>query len=197
MLIKRQAKLAVNGIDFNTIGIFQCKKRMGIKDKNGKPFSKTYLKTIHNQISAILNHAVRYYDLKVNPAAKVGNMGKEQTKEMRFWTKAEYLKFSEAMMDKSACKTVGFTVSPEENDQINFAFKLSGHTKQDFLISRVLNIDIIVHGNPRVYKALKNQLAEVLSELKRIKNGLAVDDDLLPTIQLITTTLNGLKGDRE
>ena len=75
---------------------------MGIKDKNGKSFSKTYLKTIHNQISAIFNHAVRYYDLKVNPAAKVGNMGKEQTKEMRFWTKAEYLKFSEAMMDKSA-----------------------------------------------------------------------------------------------
>ena len=95
------------------------------------------------------------------------------------------------------CKTVGFNVSPEENDQINFAVKLSGHTKQDFLISRVLNRDIIVHGNPRVYKALKNQLAEVLSELKRIKNGLAVDDDLLSTIQLITTTLNGLKGDRE
>lgn len=75
---------------------------MGNKDKNGKPFSKTYLKTIHNQISAIFNHAVRYYDLKVNPAAKVGNMGKDQTKEMKFWTKAEYLKFAEAMMDKSA-----------------------------------------------------------------------------------------------
>ena len=95
------------------------------------------------------------------------------------------------------CKTVGFNVSPEENDQINFAVKLSGHTKQDFLISRVLNRDIIVQGNPRVYKALKNQLAEVLSELKRIKNGLTVDDELLSTIQLITTTLNGLKGDRE
>lgn len=73
---------------------------MAFRDHKGKAFSKTYLKTIHNQLSAIFNHAVRYYDLKSNPAAKVGNMGKEQTKEMKFWTKPEYLKFAEAMMDK-------------------------------------------------------------------------------------------------
>ena len=70
------------------------------KDENGKPYSPVYLKTIHNQISAIFNHAVRFYELKSNPAAKVGNMGKEKTHEMLFWTKAEYIKFSEAMMDK-------------------------------------------------------------------------------------------------
>ena len=73
---------------------------MGYRDSAGKPYSKTYLKTIHNQISAIFNHAVKFYDLKSNPAAKVGNMGKEQTKEMQFWTKPEYLKFAEAIMDK-------------------------------------------------------------------------------------------------
>lgn len=50
---------------------------MGYRDSAGKPYSKTYLKTIHNQISAIFNHAVKFYDLKSNPAAKVGNMGKE------------------------------------------------------------------------------------------------------------------------
>ena len=70
------------------------------KDNNGKPFSPSYLKTIHNQLSAIFNHAVRYYDLPSNPAAKAGNMGREKHREMLFWTKAEYLKFSEAMMDK-------------------------------------------------------------------------------------------------
>lgn len=70
------------------------------RDKDGNGYSPTYLKTIHNQISAIFNHAVKYYELKSNPAAKAGNMGKEKTKEMLFWTKPEYLKFSEAIMDK-------------------------------------------------------------------------------------------------
>lgn len=80
--------------------MFWQNEMMGYRDSAGKPYSKTYLKTIHNQISAIFNHAVKFYDLKSNPAAKVGNMGKEQTKEMKFWTKPEYLKFAEAIMDK-------------------------------------------------------------------------------------------------
>lgn len=73
---------------------------LGYKDKNGKPYSPVYLKTLHNQLSAVFNHAVRHYNLKVNPAAQVGNMGKPKSREMLFWTKAEYLKFAEAMMDK-------------------------------------------------------------------------------------------------
>lgn len=73
---------------------------LAYRDEKGKPYSQTYLKTVHNQLSAIFNHAVRYYDLRSNPAAKAGNMGKEQTGEMLFWTKEEYLKFSEAVMDK-------------------------------------------------------------------------------------------------
>lgn len=70
------------------------------KDKNGKPYSPMYLKTLHNQLSAIFNHAVRFYGLRENPAAKVGNMGKAKSKEMQFWTQDEYAKFAEAMMDK-------------------------------------------------------------------------------------------------
>ncbi len=73
---------------------------MSYRDKNGRAFSPVYLKTLHNQLSAIFNHAVKYYELKSNPAAKAGNMGKEKSKEMLFWTKDEYLKFAEAMMDK-------------------------------------------------------------------------------------------------
>lgn len=73
---------------------------MDYRDENGKAFSPVYLKTLHNQLSAIFNHAVRYYELKSNPAAKAGNMGKEKTKEMFFWTKDEYLKFADEMMDK-------------------------------------------------------------------------------------------------
>lgn len=73
---------------------------IAVRDGNGKPYSPTYLKTIHNQLSAIFNHAVRFYELSTNPAQKAGNMGKERTQEMLFWVKEEYLKFSDSMMDK-------------------------------------------------------------------------------------------------
>lgn len=75
-------------------------KIMSIRQKDGTPYSPTYLKSVHSQLSAIFNHAVRYYKLKQNPAEIAGNMGKETHKEMLFWTKEEYLKFAEAMMDK-------------------------------------------------------------------------------------------------
>ena len=70
------------------------------KDENGKPYSPVYLKTVHNQLSAIFNHAVRYYNLRENPCKKAGSMGKKKNREMLFWTKEEYLKFANAMMDK-------------------------------------------------------------------------------------------------
>ena len=70
-----------------------------VKSDN-KKYSPVYLKTLHNQLSAIFNHAVRFYGLSSNPAAKVGNMGKEKNKEMQFWTQEEYKKFAEAVMDK-------------------------------------------------------------------------------------------------
>lgn len=73
---------------------------LAYRDEKHKPYSPTYLKTLHNQLSAIFNHAVRFYDLRSNPAAKAGNMGSEESKEMLFWTKEEYQKFAEVMMDK-------------------------------------------------------------------------------------------------
>ena len=73
---------------------------MNLKKPNGEPYSTTYLKSIHSQLSAIFNHAVRYYRLQKNPAEIVGNMGKDSHKEMLFWTKDEYLKFAKVVMDK-------------------------------------------------------------------------------------------------
>ena len=73
---------------------------INLRDKNGKAYSPVYLKTVHNQLSALFNHAVKFYGLSSNPAAKVGNMGKSKSREMLFWTQEEYQKFSEAMMDK-------------------------------------------------------------------------------------------------
>ena len=92
-------------------------------------------------------------------------------------------------------KTIAFRVSPEENEQIEIAVRLSGLTKQDYITRRLLNRDIVVQGNPRVYKALRDQLAAVLEELERIEAGDKVDDELLATIHLITMTMDGMKED--
>ena len=91
-------------------------------------------------------------------------------------------------------KTIAFRVSPEENEQLNIAVALSGLTKQDYITNRLLSRDIVVQPNPRVYKALKNQLEMVNSELKRIDNGEHTNSELLETINLIAVTLNGIKG---
>ena len=73
---------------------------MKLKQDNGEAYSPTYLKTIHNQLSAILNHAVNMYDLKDNVARKAGSMGKEESKEIMFWTQEEYQAFIEQVADK-------------------------------------------------------------------------------------------------
>lgn len=63
-------------------------------------YSPTYLKTINNQLNAIFNYAVRYYDLKSNPCAKAGSMGKSKAEEMDFWTGEEFRKFIDSVMNK-------------------------------------------------------------------------------------------------
>lgn len=90
-------------------------------------------------------------------------------------------------------RTVAFRVSEEENAQINTFVKLAGTTKQDYVTQRLLCHDVIVQGNPRVYKALKEQLAAVLVELRRIDSGTEVSDDLLDTIRMIARIMDGMK----
>lgn len=73
---------------------------LAFKRANGKGYSASYLRKIHSQLSAIFNHAVDFYHLPSNPAQKAGNIAIEEYKEMLFWTKEEYLKFADVMMDK-------------------------------------------------------------------------------------------------
>ena len=91
--------------------------------------------------------------------------------------------------------TVGFRVSPEENEEINRAVALSGLSKQEYCYRRCMERDVVVQGNPRMYKALKTQMADMLAELQRIEAGNNVSDDLLNIIELITVTMDGLKGE--
>lgn len=90
-------------------------------------------------------------------------------------------------------KTVAFRVSAEEDLQLETLVKLTGLTKQDYIIRRLLERDVVVQGNPKVYKALRDQLSAVLDELRRIEAGQGVSDELLDTIQMITTIMNGMQ----
>ena len=92
-------------------------------------------------------------------------------------------------------KTVAFRVSPEEDEQTETAVRLSGLTKQDYITRRLLCRDVMVQGNPWVYKALRNEMAAVLEELRRIEARGGVGDELLATIDLISVTLGGMKED--
>ena len=70
------------------------------RDADGKGYADTYLRTINNQLTAIFNHAVKFYDLPKNPCCAFKKLGKSEAQEMLFWTKDEYLKFSAAIQDK-------------------------------------------------------------------------------------------------
>ena len=90
-------------------------------------------------------------------------------------------------------KTVAFRVSPEEDRQIETFVKLSGLTKQDYITRRLTGKDVVVQGNPRVDKALRDQLAAVLNELRRIEAGGIVYDELLEAIEMIAVIMDGMK----
>lgn len=90
-------------------------------------------------------------------------------------------------------KIVALRMSPEESELLNTAVAISGLTKQDYIINKLLDRTVTVQPNPRVYKALKTQLENVLTELKEKEPS----DDLLETIRLINVTLYEMKGEIE
>ena len=95
-------------------------------------------------------------------------------------------------------KTIAFRMSPEEDRQLEAFVKISGLTKQDYIIQKLLNHDVVVKGNARVFKALRSLLGEVLTELKRIEAGTGINLDLMEIIRMMTDILSGMekpKGD--
>ena len=91
--------------------------------------------------------------------------------------------------------TVGFRVSPEENEQLNEVVALSGLPKQEYCYRRCMQRDIVVQPNPRVYKALKTTMEKILSELQRLSDAGGVTDEMRDTLTLLIATLKGMKGD--
>ena len=90
-------------------------------------------------------------------------------------------------------KTVAFRVSAEEDLQLETYVSMSGLTKQDYITRQLLCKDVVVQGNPRVFKALRDQFNAVLEELRRIEAGAGVDDELMDTIQMMAAIMDGMK----
>ncbi len=94
-------------------------------------------------------------------------------------------------------KTVSFRMSNEEIRLLNNLVSLSGLTKQDYIIKRLLCKDVVVVGNTRVYKALKNHMEQIFTELKRLSTMQEIDDVTLSTIQFIGQILQGMKEEKQ
>ena len=93
--------------------------------------------------------------------------------------------------------TVAFRVSPEEDALIEKAVSLSGLTKQDYIIKKLTDQEVIVQGNPKVYKALKTQMVQVLAELQQLTAGTEPSPDTMKAIQLIAQVMDGMKNEPE
>lgn len=89
--------------------------------------------------------------------------------------------------------TTSFRMSPEEREDLDTRVRLSGLTKQEYMVRRLLEREIVVQPNTRVFKALRNRMTDILTELRRIENGANVDDELLATIKTVAETYNGLE----
>ncbi len=90
-------------------------------------------------------------------------------------------------------KVVAFRMSKEEDELLGKYVKLSGMTKQDYIISRLLQREIVVQGNTRVHKALRSQMRDIYKELQRIRLGDDIREDMLMQLAQIVTTLEGIK----
>ena len=94
-------------------------------------------------------------------------------------------------------KTVSFRMSKEEIALLDNLVALSGLTKQDYIIKRLLCKDVVIVGNTRVYKALKNYMQQLCIELKKLTNGNQIDDVTTSTIQFINQILQGMKEENQ
>jgi len=88
---------------------------------------------------------------------------------------------------------VAFRMSPEENAELDARVRLSGLTKQEYFLRRIAEREVVVQGSPRVYKALRNQMEEILTELRRLESAGGVDDEFLSLFRLVIETVNGMR----
>ena len=89
-------------------------------------------------------------------------------------------------------KVVGFRVSKEESEMIDRMVALSGLSKQEYIQKKLMNWEVTVQGNPRVYKALKNQMEQIYEELKRLEAVSDDNEELLIVVEMVATIMKGM-----
>lgn len=155
------------------------------RNEKGKSYSPAYLKTLHNQLSAIFNHAKDVYELRSNPASKVGNFKKGKSREMLFWTTEEYSKFSKSMMEKPI-SFIAFEILYWCGVRLG---ELLALTPNDFNFNReTVSIN-------KSYQRIKGR--DVITEPKTPKSNriINVPDFLIEEIQEYLSLIYGLKTD--
>ena len=89
-------------------------------------------------------------------------------------------------------RNVGFRVSEEEAKLLDNLVELSGLAKQDYILRRLLNREVVIQGNPKVFKALKHQMTQIYEELKRLETVSGDNEELLITTQMVATIMKGM-----
>lgn len=182
-----------------------------------KGYAPTYLKSINNQLAALFNYAVRYYDLRDNPCRKAGSIGKSKADEMDFWTKQEFKEFLPSMDSKPEARmaflsgvhkypTISFRISPRERDEIEAKIKASGMQKKDYFVRSCIYNKVCVVGKKEVIYQLVEELqlmqyniAEILKQFEEQEillsdEGLEqMKNDCLDMLKAIIWMLDGAK----
>ena len=89
-------------------------------------------------------------------------------------------------------RNVGFRVSEEEAKLLDNLVELSGLAKQDYILRRLLNREVVVQGNPKVFKALKHQMTRIYEELKRLESVSDDNEELLIAVEMVATIMKGM-----
>ena len=172
--------------DIDTIKIRKWQNELiSYRDENGKPFSQTYLKTVNNQLSALMNYAVSHYRLSQNPCKAAGSMGWSNAEEMNIWTQEQYEQFSSAIQ-KSSVK-LAF-------DVLFYTGMRSGEllalTPADILPSKRIDIN-------KSYAKVKGEELFLEPKTPKAKRCISIPGFLYKDIQAYVAKLYGIeKGDR-
>lgn len=172
--------------DIDTIKVRKWQNELiSFRDENGKPYSQTYLKTVNNQLSAILNYAVTHYNLSTNPCRAAGSIGKSKAGEMKYWSREQYEAFSKNIQ-KSATK-LAF-------DMLFYTGMRSGEllalTPSDILPDKRISIN-------KNYAKVKGEELILIPKTAKSNRSIAIPDFLYDDIFEYISKLGGIgKDDR-
>lgn len=172
--------------DIDTIKVRKWQNELiSYRDSEGKPFSQTYLKTVNNQLSALMNYAVAHYRLPFNPCKAAGSMGKSKANEMNIWTQQQYEQFSSAIQ-KSSVK-LAFDVLFYTGIRSG---ELLALTPADILPTKRININ-------KNYAKIKGKELFLEPKTPKAKRCISIPDFLYDDINAYVAKLYGIeKNDR-